>query len=48
MIIASAGHDTTSATIAGGLQALIENPGQRKRLQDNMDLMPLAIEEMTR
>ncbi|MBO0865866.1 MAG: cytochrome P450, partial [Mycobacterium sp.] len=48
VIIATAGHDTTSATIAGGLQALIENPGQRKRLQDNLDLMPLATEEMIR
>jgi len=48
VIIASAGHDTTSATIAGGLQALIDNPDQRKRLQDNLDLMPLATEEMIR
>ncbi|MDT5254125.1 MAG: hypothetical protein QOH07_3079 [Mycobacterium sp.] len=48
VIIASAGHDTTSATIAGGLQALIENPDQRKRLRDNPDLMPLATEEMIR
>lgn len=32
VIIATAGHDTTSATIAGGLQALIENPDQRARL----------------
>jgi cytochrome P450 len=40
VIIASAGHDTTSATIAGGLQALIDNPDQRKRLRDNLDLMP--------
>jgi cytochrome P450 len=37
VIIATAGHDTTSATIAGGLQALIENPDQRKRLSDNLD-----------
>jgi cytochrome P450 len=48
LIIATAGHDTTSATIAGGLHALIENPGQRVRLRANMDLMPLATEEMIR
>jgi len=48
VIIASAGHDTTSATIAGGLNALIDNPDQRKRLCDNPDLMPLATEEMIR
>lgn len=48
VIIATAGHDTTSATIAGGLQALIENPDQRERLCDNLDLMPLATEEMIR
>ncbi|MCV7062356.1 cytochrome P450, partial [Mycolicibacterium vaccae] len=48
VIIATAGHDTTSATIAGGLQALIENPNQRERLRDNLDLMPLATEEMIR
>jgi cytochrome P450 len=48
VIIATAGHDTTSAVISGGLQALIENPDQRERLRDNMNLMPLATEEMTR
>ena len=48
MIIATAGHDTTSATIARGLQAVIEYPDQRNRLQDNLDLMPLATEEMIR
>lgn len=42
------GHATTSAIIAGGLQALIENPDQRKRLSDNPGLMPLATEEMIR
>ena len=26
VMIATAGHDTTSATIAGGLEVLIENP----------------------
>jgi cytochrome P450 len=48
VIIATAGHDTTSATIAGGLQALIENPEQLRRLTDNPDLMPLATDEMIR
>jgi cytochrome P450 len=48
VIIATAGHDTTSATIAGGLQALIENPDQRERLTNNLGLMPLATEEMIR
>jgi cytochrome P450 len=48
LIIATAGHDTTSAVISGGLQALVENPDQRERLRANMDLMPLAAEEMIR
>jgi cytochrome P450 len=48
VIIATAGHDTTSATIAGGLHALIDHPDQLKRLQDNPGLMPLATEEMIR
>jgi cytochrome P450 len=48
LIVATAGHDTTSATIAGGLHALIDNPDQRERLRANMDLMPLATEEMVR
>jgi cytochrome P450 len=48
LIVATAGHDTTSATISGGLQALAENPDQRHRLRDHPDLMPLATEEMIR
>jgi cytochrome P450 len=48
LIIATAGHDTTSAVISGGMHALIEHPEQRERLRDNMDLMPLATEEMIR
>ena len=48
VIIATAGHDTTSATIAGGLHALIENPDQRARLTNNLELMPLATDEMIR
>jgi cytochrome P450 len=48
VIIATAGHDTTSATIAGGMRALIDHPDQRNKLCDNMDLMPMATEEMIR
>ncbi len=47
-IIAAAGHDTTSATISGGMLALIENPDQRERLCGDLGLMPLAAEEMIR
>jgi cytochrome P450 len=48
VIVASAGHDTTSAGIAGGLQALLENPGELARLQKDMSLMGTAVEEMIR
>jgi cytochrome P450 len=47
-IIATAGHDTTSATISGGLRALIDNPAERKRLCDHPELMGTATEEMIR
>ncbi|WNG95409.1 cytochrome P450 [Mycobacterium sp. ITM-2016-00318] len=47
-IIAAAGHDTTSATISGGMLALIENPDQRRRLAGDLALMGLATEEMIR
>ncbi len=48
VIIATAGHDTTSAVISGGLHALIEHPDELVRLRDNPALMPLAAEEMIR
>jgi cytochrome P450 len=48
VIIASAGHDTTSDAISGGLLALIENPGELTRLRNNLELMPTAVEEMIR
>jgi cytochrome P450 len=48
VIIATAGHDTTSSTIAGGLQALLANPGELSRLRDNPALLPTAADEMIR
>lgn len=47
-IVAAAGHDTSSASISGGMAALIQNPDQLTRLQADMSLMPLAVEEMIR
>ena len=48
LITATAGHDTTSATTAGGLKALIEHPQQFSKLRENLDLLPNAIEEFLR
>jgi cytochrome P450 len=48
VIIATAGHDTTSATIAGGLRALVDNQDQLQLLKDNPQLMGTATEEMIR
>ncbi|KRD18020.1 cytochrome [Mycobacterium sp. Root265] len=47
-ILAAAGHDTSSASISGGMHALIEHPDQLARLRENPALMPLAVEEMIR
>ncbi|MCV7302507.1 cytochrome P450 [Mycobacterium barrassiae] len=48
VIVASAGHDTTSAAISGGLLALIENQDQLARLKAQPELMGTAVEEMIR
>ncbi len=48
VIVATAGHDTTSSTISGGLHALIERPGELARLRDDPALMPTAVDEMIR
>ncbi|MEU8799149.1 cytochrome P450 [Spirillospora sp. NPDC048819] len=48
VIVATAGHDTTSATISGGLHALIENQDQLDRLREKPELMPFAVDEMIR
>jgi cytochrome P450 len=48
LIIATAGHDTTSAVISGGMQALVQHPEQCLRLRTDTSLMPLATEEMIR
>jgi hypothetical protein len=47
-IIATAGHDTTSSTIAGGLLALMQNPSEFAKLRSRPELLPGAVEEMLR
>ncbi|MFV0259521.1 MAG: cytochrome P450 [Acidimicrobiales bacterium] len=48
VIVAAAGHDTTSSAMTGGLQALIEHPDQLARLQNDPELLTTAVDEMIR
>jgi cytochrome P450 len=48
VIVAAAGHDTTSSSISGGLWALCENMAEFHRLRDNPGLIPRLVEEAVR
>ena len=48
VIIATAGHDTTSSAIAGGLLALIEHPDQLQLLREHPELIDAAADEIIR
>lgn len=48
VLIATAGHDTTSASLAGGLGALIDHPDQLARLQADPALIGPAVDEIIR
>jgi cytochrome P450 len=48
VIIATAGHDTTSSSIAGGLEALLRHPDQMERLRADPALGPVAVDEIIR
>lgn len=48
IILAAAGHDTTSASTAGAMMALAQDPEQYARLRENRDLLPGIVEEAIR
>ncbi|MFC0542158.1 cytochrome P450 [Kutzneria chonburiensis] len=48
IIVATAGHDTTSGALAGGIQALAEHPEQLRRLKADPSLIPTAVDEIIR
>ena len=48
VIAATAGHDTTSASMAGGLHALIENPDQLALLKARPEHIATAVDEIIR
>jgi hypothetical protein len=48
MLVATAGHDTISFCLTGGMEALLSHPEQFARLQSDPGLLDTAIEEMLR
>jgi hypothetical protein len=48
IIVATAGHDTTSSSTAGALWALAENPGEFAKLKADPSLIPGLVDESIR
>src|SRR3954447_513701 len=47
-LLVAAGNDSTRATYASGMRALMENPGERQKLLDDPSLISSAVEESLR
>jgi cholest-4-en-3-one 26-monooxygenase len=47
-LLVAAGNDSTKATYASGMRALLENPDQKQLLLDDPSLIPSAVEEALR
>ena len=48
MLLAAAGHDTTSSSVGVGMMQLARNPAEFAKLKANPDLVPLAAQEIFR
>jgi len=48
LIVATAGHDTTSNAVAGGMEALLEHPAQLEKLMADPSLIDGAADEIVR
>ena len=48
LIVATAGHDTTSNAVGGGMQALLEHPAELAKLMDDPSLIDGAADEIVR
>ena len=48
LIVATAGHDTTSYAMSGGMHALLTHPDQLQRLREDPTLLNNAVEEIIR
>jgi cytochrome P450 len=47
-LLLAAGHETTTNLIANAVLLLLRHPGERRRLQDDLSLLPSAVEECLR
>ena len=47
-LLLAAGHETTTNLIGNAVLALLRHPSERKRLQEDLSLMPSAVEEFLR
>lgn len=48
VIASTAGHDSTAASISGGLNALMDDPQEFEKLRSDLSLIPTAAMEMVR
>jgi len=48
IIVATAGHDTTSSSTAGAMWALAENPAEFAKVKNDLSLIPGLVEESIR